>query len=127
MMTWTSRRNWRRSVPLSAGNGLPWYNTSPRVGSIRPNNNRASVVLPEPDSPTMAVIDGGSLVISSEKSSSAVFWPRLNRPPPKILVTWRHSRNALISAGRFYRPSGGEEDWPRSGPGEEIVHYFVRV
>jgi hypothetical protein len=42
-----------------------------RRGYDQPESRRASVVFPEPDSPTTAVIDGGSFLIASEKSFSA--------------------------------------------------------
>src|SRR2546421_450785 len=48
----------------------------------------------------MAVIDGGSAAIVSEKSASATVCARSNRPPPNTLVTWRASSRggAAVSA-----------------------------
>ena len=66
---------------------LPRYSTWPAVGATSPSSSRASVVLPLPLSPTMAVIDGRSASIASEKSSSAMVLARSSNPPPNVLVT----------------------------------------
>ena len=44
--------------PTARADRCPWYSTWPAVGATRPSSSRASVVLPLPLSPTMAVIDG---------------------------------------------------------------------
>ena len=54
--------------------------------------------MPLPLSPTMAVIDGRSASIASEKSSSATVLARSSNPPPNVLVTWRASSNAVMLA-----------------------------
>src|SRR5262249_3391749 len=58
-----------------------------------PRISRASVVLPEPDSPAIAVTVGRSAGTVIEKLSSAVRRRLSKRPPPKRFVTVRISRS----------------------------------
>src|SRR5258708_3531557 len=87
-------------------NVLPRYITSPRVGAITPNSKRAKVVLPLPLSPTIAVIEGGSVSTRSEKLSNAIVDRRAKSPPPKTLVSWRASSKTVIAWFRYHRTGG---------------------
>src|SRR5437763_15019489 len=66
----------------------------PSVGSTRPSSRRASVVLPEPLSPTTAMTEGRSASIARDRPASASV-PSRPSPPPKRLPT----STASISGG----------------------------
>ena len=71
--------------------------TCPEVGGMTPKSNLASVVLPLPLSPAMAVIVGRSSGIASETSCTAIVTlERLKNPPPKILDTLSSSSRLAI-------------------------------
>ena len=62
--------------------GLPRYRTWPEVGCTRPSSVRASVVLPQPDSPTRATISPGRISRSTPSTARARAarraWPELD-------------------------------------------------
>src|ERR1700736_2861367 len=68
---------------------------APSVGSARPSSRRASVVLPEPLSPTTAMIEGRSASISSDSAARAS-GPSRRSPPAKRLLTATASISGAI-------------------------------
>src|SRR5262249_26299573 len=69
----------RRSSFVSLRKSVPRYRISPPVGSARPSSRRAKVVLPEPLSPTTAMIKGVSAWTASDSPASP---SALSRPSP---------------------------------------------
>src|SRR5947208_4009673 len=69
---------------------------APPVGSARPSSRRARVVLPEPLSPTTAIIEGSSASIASDSPARARV-PSRPSPPAKRLLTSTASISGAIS------------------------------
>src|SRR5947208_10547076 len=76
---------------------------APPVGVARPSSRRARVVLPEPLSPTTAMIEGSSASIARDSPASARVLSRPS-PPAKRLLTSTASISAAISS-RARRPA----------------------
>src|SRR5262249_19037635 len=70
---------------------------APAVGSARPSSRRASVVLPEPLSPTTAMIDGLSASIAKDNPARASVLSRPS-PPGKRLLTSTASISGTIGS-----------------------------
>ena len=77
---WTCWRNHPSCRPRSAVTSRSSNTTRPAVGSIRRRTHRASVLLPEPDSPTIASTSPGW--ISRSTSSTACTTASLPEEPP---------------------------------------------
>src|SRR5467141_672314 len=69
---------------------------APPVGSARPSSRRARVVLPEPLSPTTAIIEGSSASIARDSPARARV-PSRPSPPAKRLLTSTASISGTIS------------------------------
>src|ERR1700736_6681406 len=69
---------------------------APPVGSARPSSRRAKVVLPEPLSPTTAIIEGSSVSIARDSPARARV-PSRPSPPAKRLLTSTASISGAIS------------------------------
>ena len=92
-----------RRVP----SGYPRSETAPESGRSSPARHRATVVLPQPDSPTMPRVSPAATV--KETSSTAVtLWP-----PPEGNETWSWSAASKASAAMWPASvaarSGGEQ------------------
>src|SRR5690349_2913713 len=97
---WVSRPRRRRSAALRAGElrSAPATAMRPEVGVSRPTSIRASVVLPEPDSPTTAS-DSPSATVKLTSSTATISSPR---PAPRTRNTLRSrstSRTAPLPTG----------------------------
>ena len=71
----------RARAPRMVDRSVPRKRMAPDVGAMRLRIIRASVVLPEPDSPTMVKISGRAVSREKLTSSTALKAPRPNRPP----------------------------------------------
>ena len=90
-------RRLKSSLPLSVARSLPPTTILPLVASSSFSSIFATVDLPEPDSPTSAIVV--PLGIWNDTSSTAV-----NSPEPRILKTLVRS-STMIAGGRMPRPS----------------------
>ncbi|CAM5258617.1 hypothetical protein SVIOM342S_00828 [Streptomyces violaceorubidus] len=73
--------------------GAPSKVTRPPVGLTRPSSERASVVLPQPDSPTSATISPGRMSRSTPSTARASAAPRL---PGKVTCSpWTLSNGGV--------------------------------
>src|SRR6188768_1720158 len=73
----------------------PRKRIEPADGWVMPKSRRASVVLPLPLSPAMAVMVGFSSLMISEISSTATMRRLLRRLSPKTLVTFNASKSCI--------------------------------
>src|SRR5262245_17491500 len=85
-----------------------------------PRIRRASVVLPEPDSPAIAVTVGRSAGTTIEKRSSAVRRRLSKRPPPKRLVTSRISRRGIKEPSPSPSPRGRGDEFLEQMAGGDV-------
>src|SRR5450631_3959770 len=94
----------------------PAITTVPRVGRSKPPSNCNSVVLPEPDAPTMAMRSPARTLIEAPRNTCNVTAPCMNSltsPVPSSTTVFSsaiRSRSSVISQG-----FGGQQ--PRSTPG----------
>ena len=93
-------RNWRSASPLSVVRSTPSTRMRPAVGFRKPTTQRTAVVLPDPDSPTMAwVVPRRTLNDTPSRARKAL---RRRRRPPGSPASGprRRWRNPSRTAGR---------------------------
>src|ERR1019366_2006272 len=94
----------------------PAISTVPRVGRSKPPSNCSSVVLPEPDAPTMAMRSPARTLIEAPRNTCNVTAPWMNSltsPVPASTTVFSSAmrvRSSVISQG-----FGGQQ--PRGAPG----------
>ena len=89
--------------------------TSPADGGSRPSSARASVVLPDPDSPTSATISPAAMLRSTPSTARATGpprpWNRTDRPRASSTVSAGRGRRLRLS--RTPPPAGRRRPWSR--------------
>ena len=111
--SWKTGCTVRRRRGSSGSNGWPSSTIEPAVGAVRPRMHRPSVVLPEPDSPTMPRISPGADV-------EVDLVDGVERPPPLSVDA------ELLGRRRAARPTASLRHSDASG-GEPAGHVVVGV